>query len=150
MRLLRVTGEPIDVEDRWDDLRKVLETTPDLVAAYLFGSYGTRYQTPLSDVDLAFLFRPGKAPGFRDEMTFRSRVLEALQEEDVSIVILNEVPCMLQMKILETGRRLYCADETAVADFVEQMLGIYADYMIDHRRFLKEYDAAVVAEFGGG
>lgn len=149
MRLLRVTGEPIDVEDRWDDLREVLETTPDLVAAYLFGSYGTRYQTPLSDVDLAFLFRLGKAPGFRDEMTFRGRVLESLQEEDVSIVILNQVPCMLQMKILETGRRIYCADQVAVADFVEQVLGIYADYMIDHRRFLKEYDAAVVAEFGG-
>lgn len=150
MRLLRVTGRPIDVEDRWDALREVLEETPDLVAAYLFGSYGTEYQTPLSDVDLGFVFRLGHEPEFDDEMTFRADVLDALQEEDVSIVILNKVPCTLQMKVLETGRQIYCADEIALADFVEHVLNIHGDYIIDHRRFLAEYDAALVAEYGRG
>lgn len=150
MRLLRVTGRPIDVEDRWDDLRQALERTPDLVAAYLFGSYGTKYQTPLSDVDLAFVFRLGREPDFDGEMSFRTDVLEAMREDDVSITILNKAPCVFQMKVLETGRRIYCADEIALADFVERVLNIHGDYIIDHKRFLKEYDAALVAEFGHG
>ncbi len=57
---------------------------------------------------------------------------------------------MLQMKVLETGRQIYCADEIGLANFVEQVLNIYGDYMIDHRRFLEEYDATLVAEYGHG
>ena len=33
-----------------------LETVEGLIAAWIFGSYGTPYQTPLSDLDLALLF----------------------------------------------------------------------------------------------
>ncbi len=77
MRLLRVTGRPIDVEDRWDALRNVLEETPDLVAAYVFGSYDTEYQTPLSDIDMGFVFRLRQEPDFDEEMRFRTDVLDA-------------------------------------------------------------------------
>ncbi len=36
-----------------------LQRTDDTAAAFLFGSYGTQYQNPLSDIDIAVLFIPG-------------------------------------------------------------------------------------------
>lgn len=148
MRLLRSDGVLIDVEERWGVLRELLNRTPGVVAAYLFGSYGTQYQTPLSDIDLAFVFRLGSEPGFPEEMRFRGEVLDALREDDVSIVILNLASCSFQMKVLETGRRVYCADEFGLADFVARVLNVYGDFRIDHRRFLEEYDATLLAECG--
>ena len=49
----RETGELIDIDDRLDAIREVLQGDTRVLAAYLFGSYGTPDQTPLSDVDLA-------------------------------------------------------------------------------------------------
>ncbi|MGH7589731.1 MAG: nucleotidyltransferase domain-containing protein [Gemmatimonadota bacterium] len=55
----------IDVSDRLDELASLLENEDDLVAAYLYGSYGTNHQTPLSDVDLALVFRTHAVPTSR-------------------------------------------------------------------------------------
>lgn len=150
MRKIHLTGEMLNVDDRMDALLDVCRQTPDLVAAYLFGSYGTEYQTPLSDIDLAFVFRLGHEPDPDAEMDFRGQVLDALQEEDVSIVILNRLPCIFQMKVLRTGRRLYCGDEIALADFAERVMNVHSDYIVHHRRFLADYDAGLRAEYGRG
>lgn len=150
MRLLRPDGVLIDVEERWGVLRELLDRTPAVVAAYLLGSYGTRHQTPLSDVDLAFVFRLGSEPGFSEEMRFRGEVFDALLEDDVSVIFLNRVPPILQMKVLETGRQIYCADESAPADVVERTLNVYGDFMIDYRWFLEGYDATLLVEYGRG
>jgi uncharacterized protein len=150
VRKIHLTGEMLNVDDRMDALLEVCRQTPDLVAAYLFGSYGTEYQTPLSDVDLAFVFRLGHEPDADAEMEFRGRVLDALQEEDVSIVLLNRVPCIFQMKVLRTGRRLYCGDEIALADFVERVVNVHGDYIIHHQKVVAEYDAALREEYGRG
>lgn len=143
MRKLRNDGKPIRIDHRLGALEELLARTPGLIAAYLFGSYGTARQTPLSDVDLALVFRAGKSPDFRGEMRLRADILDALQEEDVSIVILDRAPSPFQYEVLATGRRLYCADEAALADFVERVLKVYCDFAIDHRHFLAEYDQAL-------
>lgn len=148
MRKLHNDGRPIDVDDRLPVLENVLRATPGLVAAYLFGSYGTENQTPLSDVDLALLFRPGAAPGFRDEMHLRGRIFEALQEEDVSITLLDRAPPIFAFRVLETGRLLYCADPDALADFQARTFSRHADFVIDHERFCREYDEALVSRYG--
>ena len=56
---------PIDVEAYLPDLRAYLERLNGLVAAWIYGSYGTPYQTPLSDLDMALVFQPGKVPDVR-------------------------------------------------------------------------------------
>jgi len=147
MRKLRTDGEMLDVEARLETLRERLHEVPGLIAVYLFGSYGTRFQTPLSDIDLALVFRPGAAPELDDELELRADVLDALNEDDVSIVILNRAPSLFQFEVLETGRVLLCSDETALADFVAGVLLRHSDYVIDHRRFLHDYDAALRARY---
>lgn len=150
MRKLKTDGRMIRVDDRWDELRALFGHTPGLVAAYLFGSYGTPRQTPLSDVDVALVFGAGGEPEFDAEMRLRSEILETLGEEDVSIVVLDRAPSPFQYEVLSTGRRLYCADETALADFVERVLKVHGDFIIDHRAFMAEYDRVLVERYGRG
>lgn len=147
MRKLRNTGRPIDVDARLGALVDLLREREGLVAAYLYGSYGTPYQTPLSDVDLALVFRPGTALAFRDEMEFRGEILACLHEDDVSITLLDRAPAPFQYEVLATGRLLLCTDPVALADFVETVLDRHADYVTDHERFLREYDQALVERY---
>ncbi len=82
-------GEPIDVEARLPALRSCLQSTPGLVASYLYGSYGTSDQTPLSDVDIAVIFARGCEPTLAEELDLTGSVVQALSEEDVSVTVLN-------------------------------------------------------------
>ena len=150
MRKLHNDGRPIRIEDRLPALEEVLRATPGLVAAYLFGSYGTEDQTPLSDVDLALVFKQGASPGFDEELRLRGRILDALAEEDVSITLLDQAPPVFQLRVLETGRLLYCADPDALADFQARTFSRHADFIIDHERFCREYDEALVARYAHG
>jgi predicted nucleotidyltransferase len=150
MRKLRNTGTPIDVDEGLRQLDTNLGELPGLVAAYVYGSYGTPDQTPLSDIDLALVFEPARVPGSDEHLRLIGRIMEILGEEDCSVTLLNSAPPIFQFRVLETGRLLFCRDEAALADFVAGVLSRHADFMIDHQAFLEEYDAALVEEYGNG
>ena len=141
-------GKAIDVEPYLDDLRRYLEDLDGLVAAWIYGSYGTPYQTPLSDLDLALLFQKGRVPEFKRQVEIHGRIPEILHEDDVSITLLNRSPVLFQMRVLQTGRQIVCRDPIALADFVELVISRHADYIVDHQQFVKEYDQALVERYG--
>lgn len=150
MRKLHNDGRPIDVDALLPRLKAALESTPGLAAVYLFGSYGTPWQTPLSDVDLALIFAPGAAPGFERELELIGVVTETLGVDDVSVTFANRAPLAMRFDVLSKGRRLFVFDEIALADFIEETIGRYADFAIDQKRFLAEYDRALVGEYADG
>lgn len=150
MRKLRIDGKPIDITPRMGALQECLRGIPGLATAYLFGSYGTPYQTPLSDVDLALVFRRDAVPSFKHELEFLGMILDALGEEDVSVTILNRANVIFQFRVLQTGRLLHCADPIALADFVEEVLGRHADFAIDYEAFLREHRQALREIYAGG
>jgi predicted nucleotidyltransferase len=142
-------GKAIDVEPYLDDLRRYLEDLDGLVAAWIYGSYGTPEQTPLSDLDLALLFQTGRVPEFERQLEIYARIPEILHEDDdISVTILNRSPVLFQMRVLQTGRQLVCRDPLALADFVEFVISRHADYIVDHRRFTQDYDQALVERYG--
>jgi predicted nucleotidyltransferase len=136
-------GPQIDITPRLGDLVAELTGLDGLVAAWIYGSYGTPYQTPLSDLDLAVLYRPDRLPALRDEWQLQQRIAELLKEDDVSVLVLNRAQVILQFKVLAEGRRLLCRDSEVLADFTERILSEHSDFMIDHRRFTAEYDRAL-------
>lgn len=147
-RRFRLTGAPIDVDSRLPVLVARLRADGRVVAAYLFGSYGTAEQTPLSDVDVAILLHRGVplSPQVREH--FIGLVCDALQEDDVSVMLLNAAPLHLQFEVLRTGRPLLVTDEAAHADFVEYVCKRHGDYAIDREAMLAEYDAALREDLG--
>ncbi|HEV2851527.1 MAG TPA: nucleotidyltransferase domain-containing protein [Thermoanaerobaculia bacterium] len=141
-------GKKIDVEPYLEDLRRYLEDLDGLVAAWIYGSYGTPLQTPLSDLDLALLFRKEGVPDFKRQLEIYGKIPEILHEDDVSITILNRSPILFQFRVLETGSRLVCRDPVALADFVEWVISRHGDFIVDHQRFVAEYDQALVERYG--
>jgi predicted nucleotidyltransferase len=139
----RESLEPIDLGPLLERLVERLRTEDDVLALFLYGSYGTPTQSPLSDVDLALLFRPSRTPDRERELEIRGEILNLLGEEDVSITLLERSDPIFQHEVLRTGRTLFCADQAELADFVEHVLDRHADFVVDHERFLAEYDAAL-------
>lgn len=149
-RKFRVTGELLDVSPRLGALEETLREIPGLAAAYLYGSYGTPSQTPLSDIDLALVFEEGREPSLEQVVEVIGLVCGALREDDVSVTVLNHAPLAFRHKVLAEGTRLLLLDEIAHADFVERTITRYPDFAVDEGRFFEEYDRALVEEYCGG
>jgi len=137
-----------DVDGRFGRLASALRGRDGLVAAYLYGSFGTSRQTPLSDLDLALVFAREGAPDFDQELALRSEILAILGEDDVSITLLHRSDPIFQYEVLSTGRLILCTDEAALADFTAEVLHRHADFAIDHESMLRDYDAGLRAELG--
>lgn len=148
MRKLSVDGTPIDIEPYMGALMACFRRAEGLAAVYLYGSYGTPYQTPLSDVDLALVYRSDAVPTSQAESEMVGCILAAVREDDVSVTVLNRAAAPFQFRVLSTGRLIYCADRLALADFVERVINAYGDYITDYEGFLHEYDAALVERYG--
>ena len=121
-------GNPIDISERMDDLRELFASDPRIVAVYIYGSYGSPHQTPLSDVDLAVLFRRESVPPLEDELRLTASVIDTVGVEDVSVCVLNRLPIVSQFKIVAEGRLIFLSDAEAHLGFVEYVFKVYGDY----------------------
>jgi predicted nucleotidyltransferase len=98
---------------------------PGLVSAYLFGSHGRGAAHRQSDVDVAVLLSwdrfPSSRSRFDERVALTSALIDALDHNEVDIVILNDAPPLFGRHILAEGRRVYCADPQADHDFVRDV-----------------------------
>jgi len=146
-RKIRNTGRAIDVSARLAALERTLRNVRGLAAVYLFGSYGTEFQTPLSDVDLALVFVDGATVTTKRLVELIGCITEALHEDDVSVTILNRAPLAFRFRVLAEGRLLLMLDEIAHADFLEATITRYSDFAVDEAGFKNEYDESLVEEY---
>lgn len=145
---ISVPTSPIVVkEEQLGEMARHCETERDILALYLYGSYGTPYQTALSDVDLAVLPMPGAKWDWRRELEVQDSLSGMGGSDDINVVNLRAVPVTLQFRVLETGRILYVRDPTSLADFVEEVIIRHADIAPDLEVFRREYDLALREEF---
>ena len=142
---LSVHPKMIDISGQMSAFRNYLSHNDQIVTIFLFGSYDTKYQTPLSDLDLAILTREPVSD--EEELEILSTVSSILQEDDVNITFLNKTNLLMQYKILSTGRLLYCADQIVLADFTEGVIKFYGDFQIDLEQFYREYDRKLREEY---
>jgi uncharacterized protein len=150
MRRFFNDGRPIRIEEHRDALQHLLSAQPGLVAAFVFGSYGTADQTPLSDLDLAVLFQPDAEPSLEELQALQASLERVLAQEDVSLTLLNRASPLLQFRVLATGRPLGCWDVPALADFTAIVLSRHADFRLSYARFLAEYDEASRVRYAAG
>lgn len=92
-----------------------------IVAAYLFGSRARGHAARESDVDVGVLLDPLRHRDSMDRLNFRVRLIgeliQALGENEVDVVILNDVPPTLGAKVIQDGIRVYAADLERVRTF---------------------------------
>lgn len=128
-------------------MRNYCGTRGDVVALYLYRSYGTPYQTALSDIDLALLFIPEFKWSLDEELEIEAALANIARSDDTNFIDLRRVPVRLQFRVLETGRLLYCRDRILLADFIEQVICRYMDFAPDLAAIYRDYDAGLREEF---
>jgi hypothetical protein len=101
--LIRYNKLPANIEDLIPRAIAYLQSTPDILFAYLFGSFGRGRHFPLSDVDIAvYLKEP--AVVLDKKMEILGRLIDILRTDEIDLVVLNSVALPLRMRILENKK----------------------------------------------
>lgn len=123
-----------------------IEEKENIIALYIFGSFGTPNQNLSSDMDFAVLFK--NSPSLLNELELESDICQILERDDVDIVNLNKAPIDISHQVLYTGDLLFCRDEILLADFKEKVFNIYGDYGIVLKKFYDDYLEGMREEYG--
>jgi uncharacterized protein len=121
-------------------VRIVREHYPTTQAIYLFGTYGTTDEWPDSDVDIAVLLPPEEAR--RQPQLMLTPCHYALADalgRPVDLLNAREVSTVFRKEIVKSGRRLYCTDEDAVAEFEMLTLSYYQQLNEERRAILEAF-----------
>ena len=92
---------PANIEDLMLKAIAYLQSRADIDFTYLFGSFGKGKPLPLSDVDIAIYLRE-TVDVHEKKMEILGVLMNLLETDEIDLVILNEAPLTLKMKILES------------------------------------------------
>lgn len=102
---------------------EVLSYLPEIKALYVFGSRAKGEARPDSDLDLAVLVGT-ELPATKLWET--AQRLASRIGMEVDLVNLGKASTVMQMQVINSGRRLYCADEQICGEFEDLVYSSYA------------------------
>jgi predicted nucleotidyltransferase len=116
-----------------EQLRRALEAREEVLFAYLFGSRASGRTHLHSDVDVAVYSEPRSldrldraAPwGYVAEVS--GRLSEALETDDLNVVILNHAPPLLADRVARNGYLLFSRDESRRQRWIVETKSRYCD-----------------------
>lgn len=129
-------------------IREFFTDYPQVAAVYLFGSYGTEYQLPSSDLDLGIVFV--EDPVWKEVLEIDAELASLLHTDSIDLVNLNQAPLDLQYRVLREGVLLLEKDYLVNSNFIEKVTKYYWDYSISHRKFMQDYEAALKEAYSNG
>ncbi len=127
------------------NIKEVLEEEPEVLFAYLFGSYAKGIHKEDSDIDIA-IYLKDEAILERDPL-YPSRLaikLERAQKRTLDVRVLNGSTLRFKSQVLRYGKLLFSKDEKKRIEFETSSLAQYYDY----KPHLEMYDAARRARLG--
>jgi predicted nucleotidyltransferase len=140
----------VDMPLNIEALVNCLAAQPDVLAAYLFGSYATGKARPESDVDLAVLLSgTDDMERFERRLRLMGEVEEALGRRPADVVVLNDAPPLLAYQVLRYGRLIFERDRAARVEFEVRSGQVYTD-LVPMRQFFREALFHEVKEAGLG
>ncbi len=117
----------------------ILGYYPDTQAIYLFGSYGTEYERPDSDIDLGLLLPVLHAKN-EGSLTLKEcwYALTSTLNRPVDLINLRIVNTVFQFQILQTGSLIFTNDIYAIDEFEMLTLSYYQKLHEERSDILKE------------
>ena len=129
-------------------LARLLDPHPEVLEAYLFGSYARGQEQPHSDIDVAVYVDEARIDnsgfGYRARLT--TDLMAGIGFNDVDVVLLNHAPPVLYHRVLRDGVRLLSRDLPATTTREGQALSRYCDFVPQ----LAKMEAARRAAAGSG
>lgn len=116
-------------------LGRLREKLTDLLAVYRFGSSGTPYERPDSDLDLAvFTGRPLPVV----ELWYLSQELAALVKRDVDLIDLAAASTVMRAQVVGNGERIYCTNRVQCEIFEDYVYASYARLGEERREIIED------------
>ncbi len=112
----------------------IRQKLPDTVGIYLFGSTGSIYAQPQSDLDIAVLPASKISPLVRWEV---EQTLATKLNKEVDLIDLMRASTVLQFQIISTGKRIF-SKNPLTCDLFETMVYSAYFYFNDERRSILE------------
>ena len=116
-------------------VERLREEFPELISIYRFGSFGTEYERPASDLDLAVYAGP-PLPAMK--LWRLAQELAAEVGRDVDLVDLASASTVMRVQVIHEGERVYCADEVACETFEDYAYSSYARLNEERRGILQD------------
>lgn len=121
-------------------IQTMTDNFPNTQAIYLFGSYAAGEQRADSDMDIAILLPHNESEQAKDlsfsDLKFR---LSDIAKVDVDLINLRLVSTVFQNEIINSGKRIYCADETAADEFEALTLSFYQKLNEERADILRDF-----------
>ena len=116
----------------------ILAAHPDTQAIYLYGTWGTEYQRPDSDVDVAVLLphATARSVDFWDWCRLSVAVSSAAKVERADLINLHAVSVILRKEVIAAERCIYCADKNAADEFEMLTLSFYQQLNRERRQII--------------
>lgn len=109
-----------------------------VVLSYIFGSYAEGKITPLSDIDIAYLFEYSilYQHSLELELQLESEISHILKTDEVDCICLNKAPIEIQYKIIAGGKKIYIKDEAKRTLYEASVITRYLDfkYYVDRQK----------------
>ncbi len=98
------------------------QASPGVISAYLFGSHARGSAHRQSDVDVGVVLSravfPSASQRFDERVSLSAALVDALDHNEVDVVVLNDAPPLFARHIVTAGIRVFCRNEAADRDFV--------------------------------
>ena len=124
------------------DLQKFFQGQPNITAVYVFGSFGTEYEHPFSDIDFGLIVNTENLT-LRDEMSIEALLCSILNRDSVDLVNLNKAPLKIQYRAISEGYLIYEGNYEHHSSFLERVYKRYLDYLPDLNVYEREYEKAL-------
>jgi len=126
--------------------KQFFQQCPNVTAVYLFGSYGTEFEHPQSDIDLGVIF--GVPATLSEELELDASLSMHVGHDRIDLVNLNRAHISLQFRALKEGMLVYEGDFIKHSDFIEHVIKFYPDYALKYAVFAKDYKSALKEVYG--
>ena len=114
---------------------KLKAELPGLISVYRFGSFGTGYERPGGDLDLA-VYAGGSLPTVG--LWNLAQELASAVGRDVDIVDLAAASTVMRSQVIHDGHRVYCANTMACETFEDYVYSSYARLNEERREILQD------------
>ncbi|MFZ4404122.1 MAG: type VII toxin-antitoxin system MntA family adenylyltransferase antitoxin [Pseudobdellovibrionaceae bacterium] len=98
------------------------------VFLYLMGSFDTPRFNEESDIDLAIFYKQNVSLETKYQL---SRDLNFKFDIQIQLVELNDIDPIFAHQVLQTGRLLFCKDDTILVQWKIKYMSMYIDFKMD-------------------
>jgi hypothetical protein len=119
-----------------EKLRYSLEKRPNLLFAYVYGSFVVADK--FRDIDIAVYLKQIPSTPLHVELELETELGNIIKNYLVDVRILNNAPLSFRYNVIKSGKPIVVVDDDARTDFEEATLSNYFDFSPFRKMYLKE------------